>query len=96
MGCGAPFGVQLANGSAQQVIGRLDCYQRFTMPIGDSTWPVAVLGSYGSCVGGEASAGVPPCLPGGGPPPLPSGTYAATAIVPDGVPAADPVEIDIR
>ena len=62
-GCGSPFGVHLGNDSVQQTLRRNACLQRFTLPVGESWWPVTVVGTYGSCVVGEPSAGVESVTP---------------------------------
>jgi hypothetical protein len=74
-GCGSPFAVVLGN---DQIIPRVVwamCLMPITIPVGTSSWPVTVLGSYSSCG------------PDGNPircdgqhrlPPLPPGAYEAT------------------
>jgi hypothetical protein len=62
------------------------CVQPFTIPTGQSTYPITVMARYQSCP-------PPPCAEGG-PPPLPPGDYRATLFrsTPQ-LPPAPPVEV---
>ena len=97
-GCGSFYVVALSNDSYTQSFDSLYCLQRFTIPLGTSRWPVLVLGTLTECV--DEPGGEPRCLPGGGVPPLPKGTYSAEVVVDDttngSIPIPDPVTITIE
>jgi hypothetical protein len=69
---------------------------RTTIPIGVSSWPVTVSGSYSACGQDRQDASHPPCTKDGHVPALPPGDYRAKLLQSpaDLVPA--PPEIDIR
>jgi hypothetical protein len=95
-GCNSFYVVALSNDSHTQSIGRNDCLEWFTIPLGTSRWPVLVMGTFTQCYGGPGGD----CLPGGGVPPLPKGTYRAE--VQDygdhdrPIPIPDPVTITVE
>jgi hypothetical protein len=95
-GCGSFYVVALSNDSHTQSIGRDYCLERFTIPLGTSRWPVLVMGTFSQCYGGPGGD----CLPGGGVPPLPKGTYRAEVqdyFAHDGpIPIPDPVTITVE
>jgi hypothetical protein len=95
-GCNSFYVVALSNESHTQSIGRNDCLERFTIPLGTSRWPVLVMGTFTQCYGGPGGD----CLPGGGVPPLPKGTYRAE-VQDHGdhdrpIPIPDPVTITVE
>jgi hypothetical protein len=66
-GCGSPFQVAFANDKIVPSVTWLDCLQRFTIPAGESSWPVTVAARYSAC-GAELVHCVeryPPALPPG-------------------------------
>ncbi len=76
-GCLTLFQVALVSSTYHPAIAWLDCLQPFTIPIGQSSYPVTVAASYIQCGQGRPSGVIKACLPGGHPPPLPPGTYRA-------------------
>jgi hypothetical protein len=97
-GCNQFYVVALSNDSYTQSFGHNDCLEHFTIPAGTSHWPVLVLGTLTSCV--DEPGAEPSCLPGGGLPLLPKGTYRAEVVV-DGehdrpIPIPDPVTITVE
>jgi len=75
-GCLGLFQVVLVNRAYRPAVGWLLCLQRFTIPTGQSAYPVTVAASYNTCSQGPPGA-ARACLPGGHPPPLPPGVYHA-------------------
>jgi hypothetical protein len=73
-----------------------DCLQQLTIPAGRSAYRMTVEASYGECTQGSPSGGLLSCLPGGGMPPLPPGTYRARLFqsVPL-IPAPPPVTVHV-
>ena len=67
-GCLSLFAVELGNDEITPNVGWLSCLQAFTIPLGESRYPVTVIASYIPCS---------PC-PGGHLEPLPPGDYRAT------------------
>ena len=76
-GCVKLFQVLLTSSAYRPVVGWLTCLQRFTIPVGESRYPVRVWASYSQCSQGRPQHGLKPCRPGGRMPPLPPGTYHA-------------------
>ena len=76
-GCLTLFQVLLTSSRYRPAVGWLLCLQWFTIPAGESRYPIAVSGSYNQCSQGRPQHGLKPCLPGGRPPPLPPGNYHA-------------------
>ena len=87
-GCVSLFEVALANPRVKPEVGWLSCSQRFTIPIGTSTYPVRVTARFSFC-------GPPPCI-NGLPAPLPPGEYRAVLFRSTSVvPAAPPVDVRV-
>jgi hypothetical protein len=84
-GCGSPYQVVLRNAEVQQTANWTNCLQTFTLPVGESRWPVSLSASYNSCTTDTGSTGRR-CGPSGLPPALPIGTYDATVEHVDGAP----------
>jgi hypothetical protein len=86
-GCTSLFQVALGNDKISPSVAWLACLQTFTIPVGESSYPVTIDAFYSWC----SSASVPPCTDGH-PPPLPPGEYQAmlfqTAMVPTPPPIA--------
>ena len=76
-GCLTLFQVALVSSNYHPATAWLDCLQSFTIPAGQSTYPVIVAASYSQCSQGRPSAAMKACLPDGHPPPLPAGVYRA-------------------
>jgi hypothetical protein len=76
-GCVGFFQVVLVNSAYRPTVGWLLCLQRFTIPAGQSAYPVTVAASYNTCSQGQPRGAARACLPGGHPPPLPPGVYHA-------------------
>ena len=78
-GCGTLFNVVLNSDTYKPAPFWTTCLQQFTIPTGESTYPVTVLGSAVGCVGdpfpGDSS--MPKCEDDGHPPALPPGDYQA-------------------
>lgn len=83
-GCGALFQVALVNALTQQGPVWRGCLEEFTIPIGDTTYPVTVRASYLGC-SENGQSGFTTCLTSGGPPHLPPGGYHATLFESDTV-----------
>jgi hypothetical protein len=98
LACQSFYAVRLVNEEVQQDVAFLSCGGRFVIPVGRSRWPVGVSASFTGC-GGEPPI-LPRCLPDGGMPPIPKGTYRAEVV--DGgahnrpVPIPDPVTITVE
>ena len=73
IGCGTLFIIALTSSSYHPDVPWLTCLQRFTIPVGVSSFRITVAATYLAC--GDLQS--PACLPGGGMPPLPAGTYRA-------------------
>ena len=71
--CQGPFQVALSNTKVTPLLAWAACGRTLTIPVGTSTYPVTVQGSYVSC--GMTGPG-PQCV-NGSPPPLPPGKYTA-------------------
>src|SRR6266568_2313690 len=76
-GCLTLFQVALASGKYQPAVAWPACAQAFTIPVGQSSYPVTVRASYLECSAGRRQGAVRACLPGRQPPPLPPGDYHA-------------------
>jgi hypothetical protein len=95
-GCNQFYVVALSNDSYTQSFVQPDCLERFTIPLGTSRWPILVMGTFTICDGGPGGD----CLPGGGLPSLPKGTYRAE-VLDHGthdrpIPIPDPVTITVE
>jgi hypothetical protein len=88
-GCLTLFTVALGNDRISPRIGWLDCLERFTIPSGESRYPVRVVARYLSCP-------PPPCTDGR-PAPLPPGTYRAMLFRDTPLPiTAEPIEVRVN
>ena len=76
-GCLSLFEVLLTSGTYRPTAAWPLCLQRFTIPAGQTRYPVTIGATYSQCSQGRAHDGVIRCLPGGRMPPLPAGTYHA-------------------
>ena len=76
-GCLSLFQVLLTSRAYRPAAAWALCLQRFTIPAGQTRYPVTVWASYNQCGQGGPRHGIPACLPGGRMPPLPPGTYRA-------------------
>ena len=76
-GCLTPFLVELGNDRIVPNWSTPLCLQHFTIPVGESSWPVTVHGSLSMCSGDGPDGEIPGCLPDGNTPPLPPGSYRA-------------------
>lgn len=95
--CGPPFAVGLEGEGVRQELARPACAQSEAVPPGESTYPVTVTASHTTCT---TMADPPPgsraCLPGGGLPPLPVGTYTTFLEPPGGFTRdAAPVTVEV-
>lgn len=95
-GCLTLFQVALVSSSYHPTIAWLDCLRSFTIPVGQSSYPVTIAASYGRCSQGRPSDSIKSCLPNGHLPPLPPGIYRAVLFqVRHLVPAPSPVTIRV-
>ncbi len=76
-GCWRLFQVALASSKYQPAVAWPTCSQTFTIPAGESSYPVTVKASYSQCSPGRPQGAVRACLPDRQPPPLPLGDYHA-------------------
>ena len=76
-GCQNLFQVLLTRGTYRPLAGWPLCLRRFTIPAGQTSYPITVSASYSQCAQGGPGHGLQTCLPGGRPPPLPPGDYHA-------------------
>jgi hypothetical protein len=76
-GCLTLFQVILFSDSYRPSPAWAACLQSFTIPVGESSYPVTVDASYLQCLEHGTHGGVKGCLPDGRTPPLPPGTYRA-------------------
>lgn len=77
--CHSIFQVLLRSGTYTPDPGWLLCAERFTVPTGQSSYPVPVRATYNECGQTGATGGVLACSPPGNVmPPLPPGVYWAT------------------
>lgn len=99
--CGPFFVAVLQNESGGSGFGRDDCLQSFAIPPGLSSYPVTARASYGGCSNPQSTpTALPPCVDGGGPPPLPPGRYEAvidqaSELLPDLFPLPEPVAVTV-
>jgi hypothetical protein len=94
-GCLSLFRIVLRNDKIKPEAAWNACGQPFTIPIGESSYPMTVTASYPEC-SQDASAGIPACGADGHIPPLPPGEYDAQFIQSShiaAVPAAIPVRV---
>jgi len=77
-GCLTLFQVALTSNTYRPTVDWLLCLQRFTIPVGTSSYRVTVEASYSQCAQGRPRRGQRACLPDGRMPPLPAGAYHAT------------------
>ena len=75
-GCGTLFQVVLVSDRYHPTVAWSTCYQRFTIPVGRSSYPITVDSFYHHCLQHGRSKGVPRCTPHGMPS-LPPGAYRA-------------------
>jgi len=76
-GCMSLFQVLLTSSTYRPPVGWLLCLQWFTIPAGESRYPVTLSASYSQCTQGRPQHGLKACRPDGRVPPLPPGTYHA-------------------
>jgi hypothetical protein len=76
-GCGSLFQVALTSSKYQPDVVWPLCLQRFTIPVGVSSYRVTVRASYLQCSESQSPGTIGACLSGGGMPPLPAGKYRA-------------------
>jgi hypothetical protein len=88
-GCLALFVLGLGNEKISPERAMPLCLQGFTIPVGESSWPVGVFASYWECGGG-----IRRCI-NGYPPPYPPGDYLAVLIAGD-YRIPDPTPIAVR
>ena len=65
--CGSPFAVALGSDTVKPSVAWPQCLESFTVPTGQSSWPVTVTARYSECGGGirRCTNGRPPSLPPG-------------------------------
>lgn len=95
IGCQGIFQVLLVSSTYTPKPGWLLCWQRITVPTGQSSFPVFVRAAYSECSQLGASPGIPACSPGSGMAPLPPGAYFATTFE-DGNAIPLPAAIKVR
>jgi hypothetical protein len=81
-GCLQLFGIALRDNRAEQDPMQLDCLQRFTVPVGTSSYPISLSTSYSGCYAGPPAGGLQTCLSGSRIPPLPPGEYQVVLVGP--------------
>ncbi len=95
-GCGGLFGLTLANDKIHQEPIWPSCARDYTIPVGESRYPVIVLASYDSC-NQTGTDGLQRCIPPGTPPPLPPGDYQVTLAQESPiVPVPPPIDLTIE
>jgi hypothetical protein len=91
-GCGSLFQVALGNDAVKPNIGWEQCLETLTVAAGESTYTVAVSGSYLDCYGDGL---FPACIDGRAPA-LPPGDYQAALYQnPEVAPAPPPIDIRV-
>ncbi len=93
-GCKTLFQVALTSSSYHPTVAWLACRQRFTIPVGRSSYRVTVVARYLRC--STSPGATRACLHDGRPPPLPAGHYRAMLFQSRHlvkVPLAIPVEV---
>lgn len=86
--CGSPYSAALRVDGVLQQFPSLLCAHTFTIPAGESRWPVVIVATYAECPPESVAA----CAANGAPP-LPPGTYEATFFAAAGLPVPPPAEI---
>jgi hypothetical protein len=76
-GCLNLFQVLLTSSTYRPAVAWAACLQQFTIPAGETRYPVMVWASYSQCGQGRPQHGLRACLPCERMPPLPPGTYHA-------------------
>jgi hypothetical protein len=76
-GCGSLFQVVLGNDNIHPDVLWTQCLQLFTIPIGESSYPVRVDATYLGCSPGRPQGTLLACKPNGQTPDLPPGDYQA-------------------
>jgi hypothetical protein len=76
-GCVTLFQVALVSSKYRPAVAWFTCLQTFTIPVGESSYPVTVEASYRECSPNRPQGGLRACLPNRHPPPLPPGDYHA-------------------
>lgn len=97
-GCAPKWAAVLTNDDFPPVVAfRMDCQLApLVVPVGTSQLPVTVMAGLNDCTQDTNSIGIPQCLPEGGMPPLPIGSY--TAVMVGSIPGVDPpapIPIDV-
>jgi hypothetical protein len=90
-GCGSPYAVALHDDSYTQQWPSLACAEVFTIPTGESRWPISIDATYSECPPTETNS----CVANGAPPPLPPATYVATSHAPPELPVPAPADIAV-
>jgi hypothetical protein len=94
--CGSPFQVALGTDQIQPIVAWDLCLGRFTLPAGESSWPVTVDATYGGCADESADDTFPRCMGDGNVPPLPPGVYRVELFQSQRVvPAPPPITIRV-
>jgi hypothetical protein len=95
-GCLTLFQVALESGSYHPTVAWFDCLQSFTIPAGQSSYPVTITASYLQCSPGGPGDSSKACLPGGRMPSLPPGVYRAVLFqVRHLVPGPSPITVQV-
>jgi len=76
-GCLSLFQVVLFSDTYRPSPAWATCLQSFTIPVGESSYPMTVDASYQQCAEHGPRGGLKGCLADGKPPPLPPGSYRA-------------------
>ncbi len=92
-GCISLFQVALTSPAANFEPRWNRCLQIFTIPVGESRYPVRVIATYSECVQGKPQGAVKSCLSNGQAPPLPAGDYRAVLDEPANAIALAPARI---
>lgn len=87
-GCGSPYGVKLHNATYSEEPIYPMCLTTFTLPVGESRWPVTIQATYPTCTSSVPPVGDRACNPDGSIPGLPLGTYHVTVDPAVGAPGA--------
>lgn len=90
-GCGSPYTVALHGDGYTQQWPSLTCTQTFTIPTGESRWPISIYATYSECPTTETET----CAANNAPPPLPPATYEATSYAPPELPVPAPADITV-
>jgi hypothetical protein len=73
-GCVTLFQVVLVNNKYKPTVAWFTCLQKFTTPVGESSYPATVEASYSQCGPGRPQGGLRACLPNNHPPRFPRAT----------------------